>query len=77
MDAGYRCAFTTIKRRVAREDNRFEIPRCTVTHNHMTSSEFSAEVAGLTSALRAVRDRVRPHNEAPESQNHVSREDLA
>jgi peptidoglycan/xylan/chitin deacetylase (PgdA/CDA1 family) len=77
MDAGYRCAFTTIKRRVAREDNRFEIPRCTVTHNHMTSSEFSAEVAGLTSALRAVRDRVRPHNETPESQNHVSREDLA
>jgi peptidoglycan/xylan/chitin deacetylase (PgdA/CDA1 family) len=57
IDAGYRCAFTTIKRRVVRSDDRFEIPRCTLTHNRISLAEFSAEVSGLPGAWRALRDR--------------------
>lgn len=57
--AGYRCAVTTIKRRVARTDGCFEIPRCTLTHNQITLDEFASEVSGFPSALRAVRQRVR------------------
>jgi peptidoglycan/xylan/chitin deacetylase (PgdA/CDA1 family) len=57
IDAGYRCAFTTIKRRVSRIDDRFEIPRCTLTHNRISLAEFSAELSGLPGALRALMDR--------------------
>jgi hypothetical protein len=57
IDAGYRCAFTTIKRRVAAGDDRYEIPRCTLTHNRITVAEFSAGVSGFSDMLRALRDR--------------------
>ena len=55
--AGYRCAFTTVKRRVATSDDRFEIPRCTLTHNGISLAEFSAEMSGFPGTLRALRDR--------------------
>jgi len=58
--AGYGCAVTTIKRRVSRSDDVFEIPRCILTHNEITTAEFSAHVSGFPAFLRAVRDRVRP-----------------
>lgn len=58
--AGYRCAVTTIKRRVAPGDDRFAIPRAILTHNQVTTAEFSAHVAGLPAFLRAVRARVVP-----------------
>ncbi len=58
-EAGYRSAVTTIKRRVARADGCFEIPRCTLTHNQVTIEEFASEVSGFPSALRAVRQRMR------------------
>lgn len=57
--AGYGCAVTTIKRRVARADDRFEIPRCILTHNQVTTAEFSAHVSGFPAFLRAVRARVK------------------
>jgi hypothetical protein len=57
IDAGYRCAFTTIKRRVSRVDDRFEIPRCTLTHNRVTVAEFAAELSGLPGTLRALLNR--------------------
>jgi len=53
IEAGYRCAFTTIKRRMSRADDRFEIPRCTLTHNRVTAAEFATELSGLPGALRA------------------------
>ena len=56
--AGYRCAVTTIKRRVLRADDPFEIPRCILTHNQVTTAEFSAHVSGFPAFLRAVRARV-------------------
>lgn len=59
IDAGYRCAFTTIKRRVSRADDRFEIPRCTLTHNRVTAAEFAAELSGLPGTLRALLNRKR------------------
>ena len=57
-NAGYRAAVTTIKRRVARTDGCFEIPRCTLTHNQVTLDEFASEVSGFASALRAVRQGI-------------------
>lgn len=57
IDAGYRCAFTTIKRCVSRIDDCFEIPRCTLTHNRISLAEFSAELSGLPGVLRALMDR--------------------
>jgi hypothetical protein len=57
IDAGYRSAFTTIKRRVSPVEDRFEIPRCTLTHNHMSLAEFSAELSGLPGTLRALLNR--------------------
>jgi peptidoglycan/xylan/chitin deacetylase (PgdA/CDA1 family) len=59
-EAGYRCAVTTIKRRVVHTDGCFEIPRCTLTHNRITMHEFASEVSGFPSALRGVRRLVRP-----------------
>ena len=58
MEAGYRSAVTTIKRRVGRADRCFEIPRCTLTHNQITMDEFASEVSGFPGALRAVRRRI-------------------
>ena len=60
IEAGYRSAVTTIKRRVARTDGCFEIPRCTLTHNRITIAEFSAEVSGLSGALRTVKAKAGP-----------------
>ena len=60
IDAGYRSAVTTIKRRVVRHDDRFEIPRCTLTHNRISLAEFSAEVSGLPGILRSFKARARP-----------------
>jgi peptidoglycan/xylan/chitin deacetylase (PgdA/CDA1 family) len=57
VDAGYRSAFTTIKKRVSHADDRFEIPRCTLTHNRLTLAEFSAELSGLPGALRVLLNR--------------------
>ena len=57
MDAGYRCAFTTVKRRVSQNDDRFEIPRCTITHNRVTLGEFAAELGGLPGAVRSLLNR--------------------
>lgn len=57
IEAGYRCAFTTIKRRVSRGDDPFEIPRCTLTHNRGTVAEFAAELSGFPGTLRALLNR--------------------
>jgi peptidoglycan/xylan/chitin deacetylase (PgdA/CDA1 family) len=57
IDAGYRCAFTTVKRRVTAGEDRFEIPRCTLTHNGITAAEFSAELAGWPGTIRALLNR--------------------
>jgi peptidoglycan/xylan/chitin deacetylase (PgdA/CDA1 family) len=66
IDAGFRGAFTTVKRRVSQTDDRFEIPRCTITHNRVTLAEFSAELGGLPGALRALFNRpgarIGPHS---------------
>jgi peptidoglycan/xylan/chitin deacetylase (PgdA/CDA1 family) len=56
--AGYRCAVTTVKRRAERGDDRFQIPRCILTHNQITTAEFSAHVSGFPEFLRAIRARV-------------------
>ena len=58
--AGYRCAVTTVKRRVARSDDRYQIPRAILTHNRVTRAEFAAHVSGLAPFLRAARDSVKP-----------------
>jgi peptidoglycan/xylan/chitin deacetylase (PgdA/CDA1 family) len=57
VDAGYRCAFTTVKRRVSPGDDRFEIPRCTITHNRVKLAEFAAELGGLPGTLRSILNR--------------------
>jgi peptidoglycan/xylan/chitin deacetylase (PgdA/CDA1 family) len=79
IDAGYRCAFTTIKRRVGARDDHFEIPRCTLTHNRVTLAEFAAEVSGLPGALRLLRDRSAPRarSHGTSSRTGVSREGIA
>ena len=58
IKAGYRAAVTTIKSEVAAMQDRFEIPRCTLTHNHITLSEFAAEVSGFARLLRRAKARV-------------------
>lgn len=58
MDAGYLCAATTIKRRVTRDDDRFEIPRMMLSHNEMSLKEFAVEVSGLLSRLRQATGRL-------------------
>ena len=59
MEAGYRCAVTTIKKRMTRDQDRFEIPRYILTHNRITKSEFSAEVSGYLTFLRGIQ-RISP-----------------
>jgi hypothetical protein len=64
-----------VKRRVTDADDRFEIPRCTLTHNAITVSEFSAEVSGFSGAARALRDRVRkPASEPTAAPTALNRE---
>jgi len=58
IEAGYRCATTTIKMRVPREAGPYEIPRCTFTHNRISLSEFAAQVSGLADALRPLKRRL-------------------
>jgi peptidoglycan/xylan/chitin deacetylase (PgdA/CDA1 family) len=64
MEAGYRSAVTTIKRRVTRSDGRFEIPRCTLTHNRITMAEFASEVSGFPGTLRAAKHRIQSSRDA-------------
>lgn len=64
IEAGYRCAFTTIKRRLSRADDRFEIPRCTLTHNRVTAAEFATELSGLPGAVRALLNRPEARTDA-------------
>jgi peptidoglycan/xylan/chitin deacetylase (PgdA/CDA1 family) len=59
-EAGYRAAVTTIKRRVLGTDDRFAIPRCTLTHNRISVAEFSAELSGLPGSLRGLKARAIP-----------------
>lgn len=58
VDAGYRSAVTTIKTAVTPFQDPFEIPRCVLTHNRITLSEFAAEVSGLPRFLRDVKGRL-------------------
>jgi peptidoglycan/xylan/chitin deacetylase (PgdA/CDA1 family) len=58
IEAGYRCAVTTIKMRVPRGIEAFEIPRCTFTHNRISVAEFDAQVSGFAAAVRSVKHRV-------------------
>lgn len=57
MAAGYRCAVTTIKRRVVVGDDCFSLPRCTLTHNRISTAEFAAELSGFPGVLRELRSR--------------------
>ena len=66
MNAGYRGAVTTIKTEVAAMQDRFEIPRCTLTHNHITLSEFAAEVSGFPRFLRRTKARVQGERALPQ-----------
>lgn len=56
--AGYRCAATTVKQRVEKGDDRFEIPRYIITHNEITTDEFAAEVSGFPTFFRGMRERL-------------------
>lgn len=58
IDAGYRGAVTTIKTAVSESHDPFAIPRCTLTHNRITLSEFASEVSGFPRFLRDVKSRV-------------------
>lgn len=58
IDAGYRGAVTTIKTAVSESHDPYAIPRCTLTHNRITLSEFAAEVSGFPRFLRDVKSRV-------------------
>ena len=57
--AGYRCAVTTVKRRLSVGEDRFEIPRYLMTHNAITRSEFAAEVSGYPTWFRSAKHRYR------------------
>lgn len=67
INAGYHGAVTTIKTAIAPMQDRFEIPRCTLTHNHITLSEFAAEVSGFPRFLRGAKARVQGRRPLPES----------
>jgi peptidoglycan/xylan/chitin deacetylase (PgdA/CDA1 family) len=53
--AGYRCAVTTIKERVAADQDPYEIPRYSLTHNKITDAEFLVEVSGFPTFLRGIK----------------------
>ncbi len=65
VDAGYRSAVTTIKTAVTSSQDRFEIPRCTLTHNRITLPEFAAEVSGLPRFLREMKNRLGGRSNTP------------
>jgi hypothetical protein len=69
IEAGYRSAVTTIKRAVAPGQDRFAIPRCVLTHNRITLSEFAAELSGFPRFLRDVRGRVTGRDVNPRSES--------
>ncbi len=58
VSAGYRGAVTTIKRRVQRGNDPYEIPRCILTDNETTPAWFATEVSGYPGFLRAVKARM-------------------
>jgi peptidoglycan/xylan/chitin deacetylase (PgdA/CDA1 family) len=58
IDAGYRCAVTTIKTAVTPGQDPFEIPRCVLTHNRITLPEFAAEVSGFPRFVRGVKSHI-------------------
>lgn len=60
MQAGYRSAVTTIKRRLGARVDRYEIPRYILTHNDITVAEFSAELSGYPTALRTAKNKLVP-----------------
>ena len=58
MAAGYRCAVTTVKSRVTKNHDRFEIPRYILTHNQITLEEFAVEVSGFPTFLRGIKRKL-------------------
>jgi len=56
--AGYRCAVTTVKSRVSRNQDSYEIPRYLMAHNEIALSEFAAEVSGYPTMLRSAKRRI-------------------
>ena len=54
-ESGYRCAVTTIPKRLTRGQDPFEIPRYTLAHNGMILAEFAAEMSGYPTSLRLVK----------------------
>jgi peptidoglycan/xylan/chitin deacetylase (PgdA/CDA1 family) len=57
IEAGYRCAVTTVKERTSRASDPFEIPRMMLTHRGFTMSEVAVETSGFPAYLRR---RLRP-----------------
>jgi peptidoglycan/xylan/chitin deacetylase (PgdA/CDA1 family) len=55
---GYRSAVTTIPRRLSRDQDSFEIPRLTLTHNKIHLAEFAAEMSGYPDFLRSVKRNI-------------------
>ncbi|UCG51626.1 MAG: polysaccharide deacetylase family protein [Candidatus Latescibacterota bacterium] len=55
IKSGYRCALTTVTKRVKRGDDQFEIPRYTLGNNQTTLTEFAAEMSGYPSLLRTLK----------------------
>jgi peptidoglycan/xylan/chitin deacetylase (PgdA/CDA1 family) len=56
--AGYRCAVTTVKSRVSRDQDPYEIPRYLMAHNEIALSEFAAEVSGYPTMVRSAKNRI-------------------
>jgi peptidoglycan/xylan/chitin deacetylase (PgdA/CDA1 family) len=50
--AGYRCAVTTVKARIGREQDPYEIPRSILADNRTSPAEFDVGVSGLRDLLR-------------------------
>jgi peptidoglycan/xylan/chitin deacetylase (PgdA/CDA1 family) len=77
MHAGYRAAVTTIKTAIAPIHDRFAIPRCTLTHNHISLSEFAAQVSGFPRFLRGAKARLRGRRAVPEPGSWQGDEEFA
>jgi peptidoglycan/xylan/chitin deacetylase (PgdA/CDA1 family) len=58
VEAGYTCAVTTVKKRVNRQTDPFEIPRYLLTHNRITKNEFAVEVSGFPTFLRGIKAKL-------------------
>ena len=52
VEAGYRCAVTTVKERTTPATDPFEIPRMMLTHRGFTMAEFALETSGFPAWLR-------------------------